>query len=680
MNCRLPLLTFVAAVSLVRPARAQEATQVEALAPLLMAEDRRAFDPAVLGRALTDADPIVRQAAVMTVGRIGDKRGTRLLLPLLVDPNGSVVTNAFFAIGLMRDSAAVDPIIARLHSPDSLSADAVGEAATALARIGGAAAAKFIESVLSGSADILPARRVAFISGALQDGWKLGLLMPANAMLRFTNDTSVDLRSRALYSLGRLRAPAAGRALLNAMRDRTPMIRDIAAKWLTKRMADTSGLVADAVQSELLRALDDEQAGVRINAVVSLATFADSTKASRITPMLSDGDVNVRVAAATALGEVRGSVATRALEAMLDRKDVLWAVKRAGFAALAKADTAAFARRAPAWLGSADFRDRIAALQAWGSLAPASNAVFHVALGDLDARVQAAALDAWRAARRDTSGRSDTALLTAARSRLRAPDEGVRTAAVSALRAGAVLADLEPLLAAWRQSQADRESDCRIALVATLRALTKRVPDALTRLDDPAHRFFYDRPADPVVLAEAVRAWPELAKRWGDKWPINTGKSIDDYRRLAQTYLLASTDPHVTIELERGGTVEVQLLGHEAPLTVANFLQLVDRHYFDGNRWHRVVPNFVVQDGDKTGTGNGGPGWAIRDEINRERYALPMLGMALSGADTGGSQWFINLSGQPHLDGQYTIFGRVSGSYAGLARIAQGDQIRSIHR
>ena len=458
------------------------------------------------------------------------------------------------------------------------------------------------------------------------------------------------------------------------------MIRDIAAKWLTKRMVDSSGLSVAAAQNELVRGLDDEQPGVRINAVAALATFADSMTSKRITPMLADGDPNVRVAAATALGEVKGSVAARALEAMLDRKDAVWAVKRAGFAALAKADTAAFARRAPAWLASTDFRDRIAALQAWGSLAPSSPAVFRAGLGDADVRVQAASLGAWRAARRDTSGRGDTALVAAARSRLRVPDAGVRTAAVAALRAGVGLEDLDPLLTAWRLSQSDRESDGRLALVATLHALTRRVPDALIRLDDPTRRFFFDRPNDPVVVADAARSWPEVARRWGDAWPINTGKAIDDYRRLVQTYLLAPTDPHVIIELDRGGTVEIQLLGHEAPLTVANFLLLVDRHYFDGNRWHRVVPNFVVQDGDKSGTGNGGPGWAIRDEINRERYAVPMLGMALSGADTGGSQWFINLSAQPHLDGQYTIFGRVTGSYVGLARIVQGDLIRSIHR
>jgi cyclophilin family peptidyl-prolyl cis-trans isomerase len=116
-------------------------------------------------------------------------------------------------------------------------------------------------------------------------------------------------------------------------------------------------------------------------------------------------------------------------------------------------------------------------------------------------------------------------------------------------------------------------------------------------------------------------------------------------------------------------------------LTVSNFLRLVDRRFFDGNRWHRVVPNFVVQDGDPRGDGFGGPGGAIRDEINRNRYGIkPMLGMALSGPDTGSSQWFINLSPQPHLDGTYTIFGRVVGNLTALARITQGDVIRTIRR
>jgi cyclophilin family peptidyl-prolyl cis-trans isomerase len=134
----------------------------------------------------------------------------------------------------------------------------------------------------------------------------------------------------------------------------------------------------------------------------------------------------------------------------------------------------------------------------------------------------------------------------------------------------------------------------------------------------------------------------------------------------------------VIIETDQRGQIELELFGPEAPMTVANFVRLVERRFFDGNRWHRVVPNFVVQDGDPRGDGYGGPGGAIRDEINRHRYESGMVGMALSGPDSGGSQWFINLSPQPQLDGTYTIFGRVTDGTGVLARIAQGDLIRTI--
>ncbi|MDQ3208112.1 MAG: peptidylprolyl isomerase, partial [Gemmatimonadota bacterium] len=178
--------------------------------------------------------------------------------------------------------------------------------------------------------------------------------------------------------------------------------------------------------------------------------------------------------------------------------------------------------------------------------------------------------------------------------------------------------------------------------------------------------------------------WPEAAARWGPTEPISTGRSLQDYRDLVRRFVVAPDSvarPHVFIETDQRGVLEVELFGPEAPLTVANFLRLVDRRFFDGNRWHRVVPNFVVQDGDPRGDGFGGPGGAIRDEINRMRYdTKSMLGMALSGPDTGSSQWFITLSPQPHLDGTYTVFGRAIGNVGALTRITQGDQIRTVRR
>ena len=126
------------------------------------------------------------------------------------------------------------------------------------------------------------------------------------------------------------------------------------------------------------------------------------------------------------------------------------------------------------------------------------------------------------------------------------------------------------------------------------------------------------------------------------------------------------------------GTVSLELTCPEAPLTCLNFLHLAAQGYFDGLAFHRVVPDFVVQAGDPRGDGWGGPGYAIRDEINTLRYRRGTVGMALSGPDTGGSQFFITLAPQPHLDGGYTVFGRVVAGDEVLDRLVQGDRIQRI--
>jgi cyclophilin family peptidyl-prolyl cis-trans isomerase len=108
---------------------------------------------------------------------------------------------------------------------------------------------------------------------------------------------------------------------------------------------------------------------------------------------------------------------------------------------------------------------------------------------------------------------------------------------------------------------------------------------------------------------------------------------------------------------------------------VENLLRLAEHGYFDGQEWPRMVPNFVLQGGDPRGDTSGGPGYAIRDEINRERYLRGTLGMALSGPDTGGSQFFIAHSPQPHLDGTYTVFGRVVAGMDVVDRLLVGDRI-----
>jgi cyclophilin family peptidyl-prolyl cis-trans isomerase len=127
------------------------------------------------------------------------------------------------------------------------------------------------------------------------------------------------------------------------------------------------------------------------------------------------------------------------------------------------------------------------------------------------------------------------------------------------------------------------------------------------------------------------------------------------------------------------GTFTIEFLPEDAPLTVDNFIKLARGNYFNGLEVHRVVPNFVMQDGDPRGDGNGGPGWSIRCEINMVPYDRGAVGMALSGKDTGGSQWFVTHSPQPHLDGGYTVFGRVNETDMKVVdRIVRGDKILSV--
>ena len=111
----------------------------------------------------------------------------------------------------------------------------------------------------------------------------------------------------------------------------------------------------------------------------------------------------------------------------------------------------------------------------------------------------------------------------------------------------------------------------------------------------------------------------------------------------------------------------------EAPLTVLSFLDLARRGFYDGLTFHRVEPGFVVQGGCPRGDGNGGPGYTLRCEIGQRPYGRGAVGMALSGKDTGGSQFFITLSPQPHLDGGYTLFGSVASGMDVVEKLRPGD-------
>jgi cyclophilin family peptidyl-prolyl cis-trans isomerase len=134
----------------------------------------------------------------------------------------------------------------------------------------------------------------------------------------------------------------------------------------------------------------------------------------------------------------------------------------------------------------------------------------------------------------------------------------------------------------------------------------------------------------------------------------------------------------MTIETT-GGPIAIELYPREAPFTVLNFIRLAaERRFFDGLTFHRVVPNFVVQGGDPRGDGWGGPGYTIRSEFPQRVYSTGTIGMASAGKDTEGSQFFITHSPQPHLDGRYTVFGRVVTGQQAVDRLQVGDRMTAV--
>ena len=125
------------------------------------------------------------------------------------------------------------------------------------------------------------------------------------------------------------------------------------------------------------------------------------------------------------------------------------------------------------------------------------------------------------------------------------------------------------------------------------------------------------------------------------------------------------------------GDIRIELFDEDAPNTVKNFKDLIQNGFYDGLNFHRVIPNFVIQGGCPNGTGTGGPGYHIPCEINTQKHLTGSLSMAHAGKDTGGSQFFICHSPQPHLDGVHTVFGKTTDMDV-VNSIEPGDAIISV--
>jgi cyclophilin family peptidyl-prolyl cis-trans isomerase len=255
-------------------------------------------------------------------------------------------------------------------------------------------------------------------------------------------------------------------------------------------------------------------------------------------------------------------------------------------------------------------------------------------------------------------------------SQLAAPDFALRAAAASGLGELKVAAAVPALAAAFRAAEGE---DSYVARAAMLGAIAKIDPAAARPLLEEAlkDRDWAVRVRALTLLREAGATTPDPAAIR----PAPAARLMTD-RELAWA-AAPPYSPQVYIETTRG-TIHIELAVLDAPMAVVSFIDLARKGFFNGVPIHRVVPDFVVQDGDPRGDGEGGPGYTLRDEINQRPYLRGTVGMALDWPDTGGSQFFITHSPQPHLDARYTVIGSVVKGMEVVDRIQPRDVITAI--
>lgn len=626
------------------PVRPVDDLDLKAL--LLLLEDRRIYDDYAVGSAL-QGDRLVRRRLAYALGRLDDPRAGLILEELLLDEEVGVRRAAAFALGRRGRPEAVDALLAACRSPD---VETGRLAVEALAVVGAN-----LDVVLA-SLDELPTSEV----------WP----RLAPSLYRFPARRTVALAEHALeledrrlavwaaYSLARDPVPRSAALLRGLLEDEDHRVRAWAARGL--------GLVGDGTDMErLLPLLQDDAAGPRIQALRAGGELVASGRAAPVDAW--------RRAILDSLADRRPGVSVSAVETaaywLLDEDLGPALVELAASASSWERESALLALaegehpRAPELMRAAAVSsepvDRAAAA---GAAAKLDGTEWLVeAFADPVPAVRLAALAGLLSSRSGTS-REFAAMALAD------PDPGVRAATLDWLVANPEL-PAEAIEGALAPVDLSRVVDLPINGVRALAARAEKEPLErgliLARLERMAGLGDY-----PVrrLAASRIEALGEPRPAIG---PAVRGKGLDLYRDVARR----TTGPRfVEIKTTRG-TVRLRLACPEAPLTCLSFLQLTNQGFYDGLTFHRVIPDFVVQAGDPRGDGWGGPGYSIRDEAGPMRFGDGVLGMALSGPDTAGSQFFITLSPQPHLDGVFTAFGVVVGGREVLDRITQGDQI-----
>jgi len=623
----------------------------EAEPALVALEDRRSFDGRTLEAAASSPEATVRARAALAAGRIGDERAAGTLSRLLTDASPEVRESAAFAGGILGDPGLTPKLVPLLGDPDDRVA---GRAAWSLGFLEQPEAQKALLEALPGTA---AGRRPALLFAL----WRFPTPPVAAALAPYAADPDPAARSAALYALARRPQEVSLPALTGCLRESDATAASLCARAL--------GLLGQTSSIEPLGAvLDDRRLPVLIASLTALHALlekhpgaaAPADKAARVTALSGDANPNLAVPALALLRFYVGS----------DREAFrrLWAAASTGVGrrrqVALRAAVAALPEQSDPLLDSAvassDPFLRGAAASALGFL-PVSAASARRAklMTDPEPVVRLKVLEGLEA---PEAIRAERPLIDAA---LADPNVAVRATALDlAASIGGEFALLAEAVEASRE-----ESNPDVAITA-IGAAEKSPDSAEARAVVEAA---YRSPSTLVSrLARRSLVRSFHADRAAFPWrTYETGKSVADYAALLRE---ARTGWIARIETARG-VFTIRLAGGEAPLTVMNFVSLAKKGYFEGAPVHRVVPGFVVQDGDPTGTGSGGPGYEIRDELSALPYRAGTVGMALSGPDTGGSQWFVTQAPQPHLDGGYTVFGQILSGMDVVNRIEQDDRI-----
>ncbi len=638
---------------------AAAAPDLSARAAVMALADARRFDRAEMTRLSGSADVHVRRDVARLAGELANPRAVPLMQRLATDRAPAVRAACAAAAGRLAatlppraDAAPLGAIVRTMLDDEDAGVRAA--AAWAAGAGGFPGAAEWLAGRLG--TEGVPAVRAAI----LDELWRVNGADVVTLGERGLGAVEPEVRRAAARSLARSANPDAAGPLGTAAQDDDPLVRAAVLEG-GRRLGD------GALWQQITAGVADSDARVRIAALTGLAAevapgegrVLSAAVTARVAAIVVTGDparAQERVAAIGAAGAA--GCCARELTAVVSGHDG-WAAG-AALTALARQRAPGAAKLVGEWLDAADARRRVAGVGAARSLADAAQRIAP-RLADESAAVRLAAVEAAAAV-----GGAD--LVAALDGRLGDGDPAVRAAAVDALVKLGAAPDTATLLGLLGREQGRTVPDAAVSLVGALARGKTLAPEVRSALETLAAS------PDPVV---ARAAWQAL-RAHGDALAlpaVATGEKPSFYRTVAAW----AQEPRWLEIVTVRGTLQVALDTDDAPLTAWRLAKLADEHYFDTLTFHRVVPDFVVQGGDPRGDGWGGPPFVLRDELSLEPYAAGAVGLALAGPDTGGSQLFVTLTPQPHLDGRYPYLGRVTAGLDVAGRIQVGDRILAVH-